>query len=41
MALDGEIILTGQPRGARLEYRVIAMNAGGQSAPSNTAAVVL
>jgi len=41
VALDSEITLTGQPRGSQLEYRVIAINAGGQSVPSNTAAVVL
>ena len=31
----------GQPRGMQLEYRVTAVNLGGTSAPSNTAAVVL
>jgi hypothetical protein len=33
--------LTGQPRGVQLEYRVIATNIRGESAPSNTCAMVL
>jgi len=33
--------LTGQPRGPQLEYRVIATNIRGESAPSNTLAIVL
>ena len=41
IALESEVQLTGQPRGQQLEYRVIAVNAGGNSVPSNTAAVVL
>jgi len=41
IALETESTLTAQPRGVQLEYRVIAVNTGGQSAPSNTAPVVL
>ncbi len=41
IALETEATLTDQPRGPQLEYRVKAINAGGQSIPSNTAAVVL
>ena len=41
VALESEITLIGQPRGRQLEYRVIAINTGGRSVPSNTAAVVL
>jgi len=41
IALETETTLTGQPRGPQLEYRVKAVNAGGESVPSNTAAVVL
>lgn len=41
VALETELQLTGQPRGKQLEYRVVAINAGGHSVPSNTAAVVL
>ena len=41
IALETEATLSGQPRGQQLEYRVKAVNAGGQSIPSNTAAVVL
>ena len=41
VALESELTLIGQPRGRQLEYRVIAINSGGQSVPSNTAAVVL
>ncbi len=40
-ALNNEINLTEQPRGIQMEYRVKAVNAGGESMPSNTAAVVL
>jgi hypothetical protein len=35
------ITLTEEPRGHQLEYRIIAVNTGGNSAPSNTAAVLL
>jgi len=41
IALETETTLTDQPRGPQLEYRVKAVNAGGESVPSNTAAVVL
>ena len=41
IALETETTLTDQPRGPQLEYRVKAINAGGESIPSNTAAVVL
>jgi hypothetical protein len=40
-ALNNEINLTDQPRGPQLEYRIKAINIGGESLPSNTAAVVL
>ena len=36
-----EINLSGQPTMTKLEYRVIASNAAGQSVPSNTVVVVL
>ena len=41
IALDSEITLTDQPRTVQLEFRVIAVNNGGNSVPSNTADVVL
>ena len=40
-ALNNEINLLDQPRGIQMEYRVKAANVGGESMPSNTAAVVL
>lgn len=40
-ALNNEINLIDQPRGIQMEYRVKAANIGGESTPSNTAAVVL
>lgn len=40
-ALETEASLSGQPRGIQLEYRVKAINTGGESVPSNTSAVVL
>ena len=40
-ALNNEISLLDQPRGIQMEYRVKAVNIGGESTPSNTAAVVL
>lgn len=40
-ALNNEISLTDQPRGIQMEYRVNAVNNGGESMFSNTAAVVL
>jgi len=41
IALESEATLMNQPRGVQLEYRVKAINTGGESTPSNTAAVVL
>ena len=41
MALTNEITLTIQPRFIQLEYRIIAINAKGNSIPSNSVAVVL
>ncbi|HEW79641.1 MAG TPA: fibronectin type III domain-containing protein [Phycisphaerales bacterium] len=40
-ALNNDISLTDQPRGIQMEYRAKATNIGGESMPSNTAAVVL
>jgi hypothetical protein len=40
-SLNTEIDLTDQPRGPQLEYRIKAINIGGESTPSNTVAVVL
>ena len=40
-ALNNEINLLDQPRGIQMEYRVKAANIGGESMPSNTAAVEL
>jgi hypothetical protein len=36
-----EAKLTNQPKGAKLEYRVKAINSSGESMPSNTISVVL
>ena len=41
IALQSESIIMGQPCGSQLEYRVKAINTGGESPPSNTVAVVL
>ncbi|MBW8002203.1 MAG: fibronectin type III domain-containing protein [Planctomycetes bacterium] len=41
IAIDSESDLMNQPRGQQLEYRVKAVNVGGESIPSNTVAVVL
>ena len=41
IALESRAILMNQPRGLELEYRVKAINHGGQGDPSNTAMVVL
>ena len=41
IALESEAMLMNQPRGPQLEYRVKAINTGGESVPSNTVAVVL
>ncbi len=40
-ALETEATLTGQQRGIQLEYRIKAINIGGESVPSNSVAVVL
>jgi hypothetical protein len=40
-ALETETFITNQPRGINLEYRIVAVNAAGNSVPSNTAEVVL
>ncbi len=40
-ALNNEAKLTNQPVGCKLEYRVKAINASGESCPSNTVSVVL
>jgi hypothetical protein len=39
--LNNEINLNDQPRGVQMEYRVKAINTGGESPPSNSVAVVL
>jgi hypothetical protein len=41
IAIESESTIMSQPRGVQLEYRVKAVNAGGESTPSNTAAVVM
>ena len=41
IAIESEVTLGGQPRGPQLEFRVKAVNTGGESIPSNTVAVVL
>jgi hypothetical protein len=41
IALETEAMMTNQPQGPQLEYRIKAVNTGGESIPSNTAAVVL
>jgi hypothetical protein len=41
IAMESETLLADQPRGQQLEYRIMAVNTGGKSLPSNTAAVVL
>ena len=40
-ATDNEIALKTEPTGSRLEYRVKAVNKGGESYPSNTISVIL
>jgi len=40
-AIQTETFLTNQPRGIDLEYRIVAINAAGNSIPSNTVAAVL
>ena len=41
IALESETTLMNQPRGVQLEYRIKAINTGGESLPSNSVAVVL
>ena len=41
IALESEAAIMNQPRSVQLEYRVKAINTGGESVPSNTVAVVL
>ena len=41
IALETQTTLMNQPRGPELEYRVKAINTGGESTPSNTVIVVL
>ena len=41
IALESETTIMNQPRGVQLEYRVKAVNTGGESLPSNSVAVVL
>jgi hypothetical protein len=41
IAIESETSLINQPRGPQLEYRVKAVNVGGESIPSNTVAIVL
>ena len=38
---ETEIVLTNQPRGKELEYRIVGFNSNGDSIPSNTVAAVL
>ncbi|MCJ7617474.1 MAG: hypothetical protein MUO43_13160, partial [Desulfobacterales bacterium] len=40
-AINNKIALMEEPTGSRLEYRVRAVNKGGESSPSNTVSVVL
>jgi len=40
-AMETEITLEDQPRGEELEYRIVAINKAGDSAPSNTEMAVL
>ena len=40
-AIETEATLVDQPKGAELEYRVIAINKAGDGLPSNTVMVVL
>jgi hypothetical protein len=41
IAIESESTLMNQPPGVQLEYRLRAVNTGGESVPSNTVAVVL
>jgi hypothetical protein len=40
-AVPSELLLTGQPRSVELDYRIVAVNATGDSLPSNTITVTL
>ena len=40
-AVASELLLTGQPRGVELDFRIVAVNATGDSLPSNTITVTL
>ena len=40
-AIETESTLVEQPKGAELEYRVLAINKSGEGSPSNTVMVVL
>lgn len=40
-AIETQVQLKGQPRGVSMEYRVVAVNVGGRSEPSNIVDVVL
>jgi hypothetical protein len=40
-AIDNKLALKTEPAGLRLEYRVRAVNKGGESSPSNTISVIL
>ena len=40
-AIETESTLVDQPKGAELEYRIIAINKAGEGSPSNTVMVVL
>ena len=40
-AIDNKIALQAEPTGWRMEYRVKAVNKGGESPPTNTISVVL
>jgi len=40
-AIETESTLVEQPKGAELEYRIIAINKAGEGSPSNTVMAVL
>ena len=41
VSFEMETVITNQPRGTQLEYRIKSTNTTGESSPSNTVAVVL